>query len=197
MLIALPNPDGSFTCTLFFPHEGEYSFSSLSTPEKVLDFFSHQFSDAVPLIPNLAEAFFANPTGNLVTVKCFPWHYQNSILLMGDAAHAIVPFFGQGMNCGFEDCTLLDECIEQHGPDWISWCGSPIPCYLRYANIRLDASGQCRTNNISERSTNHRCAFCPVGLPMSQGCRSKGHFSNQDQRGNHARRVFRSHPPQG
>ena len=118
MLIALPNPDGSFTCTLFFPHEGEYSFSSLSTPEKVLDFFSHQFSDAVPLIPNLAEAFFANPTGNLVTVKCFPWHYQNSILLMGDAAHAIVPFFGQGMNCGFEDCTLLDECIEQHGPDW-------------------------------------------------------------------------------
>ena len=118
MLIALPNPDGSFTCTLFFPHEGEYSFSSLSTPEKVHDFFSHQFSDAVPLIPNLAEAFFANPTGNLVTVKCFPWHFQNSILLMGDAAHAIVPFFGQGMNCGFEDCTLLDECIEQYGPDW-------------------------------------------------------------------------------
>jgi len=118
MLIALPNPDGSFTCTLFFPHEGEHSFASLSTPAQVLDFFNKQFSDAVPLIPDLTEAFFANPTGNLMTVKCFPWHYQNSILLMGDAAHAIVPFFGQGMNCGFEDCTLLDECIEQHWPDW-------------------------------------------------------------------------------
>ncbi len=118
MLIALPNPDGSFTCTLFFPFEGDDSFDGLSDSNQVRSFFQRQFPDAAAMIPDLADLYFANPTGALMTVKCFPWHYQNRALLMGDAAHAIVPFFGQGMNCGFEDCTVLDECIGQYWPDW-------------------------------------------------------------------------------
>ncbi len=118
MLIALPNQDGSFTCTLFFPFEGEFSFASLDTAEKVRRFFETQFPDAVPLMPTLTSDFFANPTGSLVTIKCYPWHVANQALLLGDAAHAIVPFFGQGMNCAFEDCTVLDACIEAHGDDW-------------------------------------------------------------------------------
>ncbi len=118
MLIALPNQDGSFTCTLFFPHEGEYSFDSLLDPEQVLDFFGRQFPDATALMPDLPTLYRSNPTGSLVTLKCFPWHYRDRVLLLGDAAHAIVPFFGQGMNCAFEDCTVLDECIEAYWPDW-------------------------------------------------------------------------------
>lgn len=118
MLIALPNLDGSFTCTLFFPHEGEYSFSSLLEPEQVLGFFCRQFPDATALMPDLTTLYRTNPTGSLVTLKCFPWHYRDRVLLLGDAAHAIVPFFGQGMNCAFEDCTVLDECIEAYWPDW-------------------------------------------------------------------------------
>jgi kynurenine 3-monooxygenase len=118
MLIALPNQDGSFTCTLFFPYQGENSFASLVTPEKVLDFFREQFPDAVPLIPGLQTDFSNNPTGDLVTIKSFPWHIEGKVLLLGDAAHAIVPFYGQGMNCAFEDCTVLDECIEKFGSDW-------------------------------------------------------------------------------
>jgi kynurenine 3-monooxygenase len=118
MLIALPNLDGSFTCTLFLPFEGENSFDSLSAPEKVCAFFQQQFPDAVPLLPDLVEQFFAHPTGALVTIKCFPWSVADKVLLLGDAAHAMVPFFGQGMNCAFEDCTYLDACIEQYAPDW-------------------------------------------------------------------------------
>jgi kynurenine 3-monooxygenase len=118
MLIALPNLDGSFTCTLFFPHRGELSFESLSSEEKVLEFFKTQFPDAVPLMPTLLEDFFANPTGSLVTIKCDPWSVENKALLLGDAAHAIVPFFGQGMNCAFEDCTVLNECLEKFDDDW-------------------------------------------------------------------------------
>lgn len=118
MLIALPNPDGSFTCTLFFPFDGEYSFASLSTPDRVSRFFKTQFPDVVQLMPDLESLFFSNPTGTMVTVKCFPWHHEDRALLLGDAAHAIVPFFGQGMNCAFEDCTVLGECIDQDWPDW-------------------------------------------------------------------------------
>jgi kynurenine 3-monooxygenase len=118
MLIALPNLDGSFTCTFFFPFEGEESFASLNTEEKVLSFFQKQFPDAVPLMPTLVEDFFTNPTGAMVTIKCNPWYVEDKVVLLGDAAHAIVPFFGQGMNCAFEDCTYLDACIEKHGDDW-------------------------------------------------------------------------------
>ncbi len=118
MLIALPNLDGSFTCTLFFPFDGELSFKSLNSEKAVLNFFQTQFPDAVPLMPTLREDFFTNPTGSLVTVKCQPWHVEEKALLLGDAAHAIVPFFGQGMNCAFEDCTVLNECLPQQGPNW-------------------------------------------------------------------------------
>jgi kynurenine 3-monooxygenase len=118
MFIALPNLDGSFTCTLFLPFEGENSFDSLSSAEKVTAFFQQQFPDAVPLLPELVEQFFAHPTGALVTIKCFPWYVTDSVLLLGDAAHAMVPFYGQGMNCAFEDCTALDACIAQYAPDW-------------------------------------------------------------------------------
>jgi len=118
MLIALPNIDGSFTCTLFFPFEGETSFQSLDTKEKVSNFFKKTFTDAVPLMPTLEEDFFNNPTSSLVTVKCFPWIREDRFALIGDAAHAIVPFFGQGMNCGFEDCSVLNQLMDDYGDDW-------------------------------------------------------------------------------
>lgn len=113
MLIALPNFDGSFTCTLFLPFEGALSFEKLQTEQEVIAFFNEQFPDAVPLMPTLTETFFGNPTGSMVTVKCFPWHYGGKALLVGDAAHAIVPFFGQGMNCGFEDLSVLADLMDE------------------------------------------------------------------------------------
>ncbi|HEY0702376.1 MAG TPA: NAD(P)/FAD-dependent oxidoreductase [Candidatus Acidoferrales bacterium] len=118
MLIALPNPDGTFGCILFLPFEGENSFAKIDTGESVREFFTSHFCDAVPLIPHLTEQFFANPTGSMVTVKCQPWHRNGKVLILGDAAHAIVPFFGQGMNCAFEDCTVFLELLDRHGPDW-------------------------------------------------------------------------------
>jgi kynurenine 3-monooxygenase len=118
MLIALPNTDGSFTCTLFFPFEGATSFASIDTKEKLHIFFKSTFKDAYELMPTLADDFFNNPTSSLVTVKCFPWVRDNRFALIGDAAHAIVPFFGQGMNCGFEDCRVLNTLIDQHNEDW-------------------------------------------------------------------------------
>ena len=118
MLIALPNLDGSFTCTLFFPFAGEQSFEKLDTEEKVTTFFKKTFPGIIQLIPDLNNQFFHNPVSSLVTVKCFPWIRGDKFALIGDAAHAIVPFFGQGMNCGFEDCRILDELIEQNGDDW-------------------------------------------------------------------------------
>ncbi len=118
MLIALPNLDKSFTCTLFFPMEGALSFSQLDTREKVENFFATNFADAIPLMPNYIDDFFNNPTSTLVTVKCFPWIREDKFALIGDAAHALVPFFGQGMNCGFEDCRILDELIDLHNDDW-------------------------------------------------------------------------------
>jgi kynurenine 3-monooxygenase len=118
MLIALPNMDGSFTCTLFFPFEGDPSFATLDTKEKVRQFFNKTFADASALMPGLEKDFFENPTSSLITVKCYPWIRNDKFALIGDAAHAIVPFFGQGMNCGFEDCSVLDGLIGIHGIDW-------------------------------------------------------------------------------
>lgn len=114
MLIALPNLDKTFTCTLFFPFEGEKSFEAIDTKEKMLDFFNKTFPDAVALMPTLADDYFSNPVSSLVTVKCFPWTYKNKLALVGDAAHAIVPFFGQGMNCGFEDCVVMNDLMEKY-----------------------------------------------------------------------------------
>lgn len=118
MLIALPNLDKTFTCTLFFPFEGPASFDRLKTEEDVRQFFQENFPDAVPLMKDYLHEFFHNPTSSLVTVKCSPWIRGDYFALIGDAAHAIVPFFGQGMNCGFEDCRVLDELIGTYGEDW-------------------------------------------------------------------------------
>ena len=113
MMIALPNPDGSFTCTLFWEFEGPRSFGSVKTDEQVRRFFEEEFPDAVPLMPNLPDDFRENPTGSLVTIRCGPWFYRDKVVLVGDAAHAVVPFYGQGMNAAFEDCVVLDECLTQ------------------------------------------------------------------------------------
>jgi kynurenine 3-monooxygenase len=118
MLIALPNLDKTFTCTLFFPFEGATSFKELDTEQKVKAFFEMTFPDALPLMPDYINEFFHNPTSALVTVKCSPWIRDDRFALIGDAAHAIVPFFGQGMNAGFEDCRILDELIGQYNDDW-------------------------------------------------------------------------------
>lgn len=118
MMIALPNPDGSFTCTLFWQFEGAESFASVRGDEAVRRFFGREFPDAVPLMPTLLEDFNAHPTGSMVTVRCRPWHHGGKIALVGDAAHAVVPFYGQGMNAAFEDCIVLDECLKRHAPNW-------------------------------------------------------------------------------
>jgi len=118
MLIALPNLDGSFTVTLFLSYdEGEYHFNNLTTEEKITAFFEQEFPDALALIPNIKDEFLNNPTGPLGTVKCSPWFYKNTLLL-GDAAHAIVPFYGQGMNASFEDVVVLDEILNQELESW-------------------------------------------------------------------------------
>ena len=122
MLIALPNMDKSFTCTLFFPTEGKRSFKSLRTPELVTEFFHTYFEDVLPLVENFPNAFFDNPTGKLGTVYTDEWQYNNQYCLIGDAAHAVVPFFGQGMNASFEDCEVLMQCLDEAQGNWEGVC---------------------------------------------------------------------------
>ena len=118
MLIALPNNDCSFTCTLFFPMTGTKSFETVKTEKDILDLFQSQFHDAIKLIPNLMEDFQKNSTGDLASVYCKPWHLGDKALLIGDAAHAVVPFFGQGMNASFQDCSTLAKLMGQNKNDW-------------------------------------------------------------------------------
>jgi kynurenine 3-monooxygenase len=118
MLIAMPNLDGSFTCTLFLPFEGQLSFESLDTRVKAREFFKTHFAIVMKDIENLIEDFFRNPTSAMVTMKCYPWTYWDKVALVGDSAHAIVPFYGQGMNAGFEDIFVLNELIKGHGDNW-------------------------------------------------------------------------------
>ncbi|SHF94580.1 kynurenine 3-monooxygenase [Flavobacterium segetis] len=118
MLMGLSNLDGSFTCTLFMPFEGENSFEQLQDEKSLVAFFATYFPDTVAVIPDLVEDFFKNPTSYLVKMKCYPWTYKDKLALIGDAAHAIVPFYGQGMNAGFEDITILNDLIGQYGDDW-------------------------------------------------------------------------------
>ncbi len=155
MLIALPNLDGSFTCTLFFPFEarpddpvgrGDASFASLDSAAKVKSFFQKTFPDTVSLMPTLGEDFFNNPVSSLVTVKCYPWIRGDEFALIGDAAHAIVPFFGQGMNCGFEDCYVLDGLIEKHGDDW----AGILSAYQQQRKPDCDAIADMALNNFIE-----------------------------------------------
>ncbi len=117
MLIALPNTDGSFTVTLFLPYQGPTSFASLSDESAVFEFFREQFPDAIQLIPNLVSEFFNNQTGELGTIRCSPWNAGGNLLILGDAAHAVVPFHGQGMNCAFEDCSEFNRCMDFYN-DW-------------------------------------------------------------------------------
>jgi kynurenine 3-monooxygenase len=117
MLIALPNMDKSFTCTLFMPNTGAVSFETLKTETDIIDFFNTYFSDALPLLENFPQSFFKNPTGRLATVYAQNWHSEN-FCLIGDAAHAVVPFFGQGMNASFEDCNVLMDCIHKGNDNW-------------------------------------------------------------------------------
>ncbi len=145
MLIALPNLDGSFTCTLFFQFDGEESFSAINTREQAQAFFQKYFPDAIEKMPGYLDDFFSNPTSSLVTVRCYPWVFEDSACLIGDAAHAIVPFFGQGMNCGFEDCRIFDELMSQH-KDW----SSLFQAYQKSRKSNADAIAHLALNNFIE-----------------------------------------------
>lgn len=145
MMIALPNPDDSFTCTLFFPFEGDPSFASLSSNKEIKSFFTETFPDATKLIPQLINDFNTNPTGSLVTIKCFPWVKKNT-LLIGDAAHAIVPFYGQGMNAGFEDCRILNELLDRHADNF----ESAFSEFQSTRKIDADAIAQLAFDNFIE-----------------------------------------------
>ncbi|HTF18627.1 MAG TPA: NAD(P)/FAD-dependent oxidoreductase [Chryseolinea sp.] len=145
MLIALPNLDGSFTGTLFFPFEGSPSFQSLREPEQVAAFFARVFPDALSLIPDLQEQYANNPTSSLVTVRCYPWHVNRTFLL-GDAAHAIVPFYGQGMNAGFEDCRVLNELLIRFSND----LSQALPEFERSRKPDTDAIAELALDNFIE-----------------------------------------------
>jgi kynurenine 3-monooxygenase len=145
MMIALPNPDGSFTCTLFFPFDGNTSFQSLNTNSEVIRFFENTFPDAVKLMPTLLDDYNTNPTSSLVTVRCYPW-VKNNTLLIGDAAHAIVPFFGQGMNAGFEDCRILNEMLDHEQDDW----KKVLPLFQQSRKPDADAIAQLALDNFIE-----------------------------------------------
>jgi kynurenine 3-monooxygenase len=119
MMIANPNPDHSFSCTLFMPHAGtEVSFAGINTPDALLRLFATSFPDALQRMPRLADEFFSRPTGSLPTVEGGPWHVGGKVVLLGDAAHALVPFFAQGMNSAFEDCSFFMECLERANDAW-------------------------------------------------------------------------------
>ncbi|MFN7021284.1 MAG: FAD-dependent oxidoreductase, partial [Phycisphaerales bacterium] len=151
MMIALPNPDRSFTCTLFWPFTGDHGLDSLRTPDEVLAFFSRHYPDAVPLMPTLADDYLRNPSSSLVTVRCRPWiHFtsdrRRAALLLGDAAHAIVPFYGQGMNCAFEDCRVLAETLDAHGHDF----AAALPEYQHLRKPNADAIADMALDNFTE-----------------------------------------------
>lgn len=145
MMIALPNPDGSFTCTLFLDFVGERSFASLKSDDEIRRFIDSEFPDAVPLMPDLLKDFRENPTGSLVTVRCGPWHYKDKVALLGDAAHAVVPFYGQGMNAAFEDCVVFDECLKQSAD-----VGGALREYSAHRKPNTDALADLAVQNFIE-----------------------------------------------
>jgi kynurenine 3-monooxygenase len=146
MLIALPNVDGTFTCTLFFSLEGEHeSFAALDTPARARTFFADVFPDALALMPDFDAQWAQNPVSSLCTVRCSPWH-RGRTFLVGDAAHAIVPFFGQGMNCGFEDCTVLMQILDETGDDW----DRALPLYSERRKPNGDAIATLALENFVE-----------------------------------------------
>ncbi|WP_298139239.1 NAD(P)/FAD-dependent oxidoreductase [Flavobacterium sp.] len=149
MLMALANLDGTFTCTLFMPHDGENSFESLQSNEQLVDFFAKYFPDTKEVIPNLVQDFFKNPTSYLVTMKCFPWTFSDKVALIGDACHAIVPFYGHGMNAGFEDITVLEQMIEKYGDDWANLLND----YENSRKPNTDAIAELSYRNFMEMSS--------------------------------------------
>ncbi|MBC6410531.1 MAG: FAD-dependent monooxygenase [Ekhidna sp.] len=145
MLIALPNQDKTFTCTLFFPFEGATSFHSLMNENGILSFFEGYFPDVLPLIPDVAEQYQKNLTSSLVTIKSCPW-YKNRTLILGDASHAIVPFYGQGMNAGFEDVRLFTELAEKMNWEW----QKILPAFSSIRKQDTDAISELALNNFIE-----------------------------------------------
>jgi kynurenine 3-monooxygenase len=145
MMIALPNPGGNFTCTLFMPFEGKPGIDDLKTREDITAFFDTYFPDAMPMMPGLVDDYLNNPTGMLTTMRCYPW-VNGKNALMGDSAHAVVPFYGQGMNCSFEDCVVLDECIEELGGDWTN----VLDAYQKLRKPNADAIANLALQNFVE-----------------------------------------------
>lgn len=149
MLIAMPNLDGSFTCTLFMPFEGEVSFENIKTKEEAKAFFMTYFPNVMQDLDNLMQEFFKNPTSAMVTMKCFPWTYWDKVALIGDSAHAIVPFYGQGMNAGFEDIFVLNALIKEHNDDW----HSIFEAYEKVRKPNADAIAELSYRNFVEMSS--------------------------------------------
>ena len=145
MLIALPNTDKSFTCTLFMPNSGEVSFDSINTEKDVIQFFQTYFTDALPLLEDFPQSFFDNPTGKLATVYADEWRFKNNCLV-GDAAHAVVPFFGQGMNASFEDSVVLMDFHKKHNGDW----ENTLSDYAKHRKPDADAIAQMAIENYIE-----------------------------------------------
>ena len=149
MFIAMPNLDGSFTCTLFMPFEGEVSFEKITTTEEAKAFFSTYFPNVMHDIDNLTEDFFTNPTSAMVTMKCYPWTYWDKVALVGDSAHAVVPFYGQGMNAGFEDIYELNVLMEKYDDDW----ATIFQCYQEQRKPNADAIAELSYRNFVEMSS--------------------------------------------
>ncbi len=146
MMIALPNPDRSFTCTLFWPTHGRQSFSSLGSPAAIERYFGTHYPDLIPLAPNLVDDYQHNPVGVLGTVRCTPWQVDGHVGLIGDAAHAIVPFYGQGANCAFEDVVELDRCLDECGDHW----PSALPLYQHRRQANAEAIARMALTNFVE-----------------------------------------------
>jgi kynurenine 3-monooxygenase len=149
MLMALANLDGSFTCTLFMPFEGENSFEQLKDEASLVAFFANYFPDTKEVIPDLVRDFFKNPTSYLAIMKCYPWAFEDKVALIGDASHAIVPFYGHGMNAGFEDITILSQMITKYGDDWKTVFSE----YQKSRKPNADAIAELSLRNFIEMST--------------------------------------------
>ena len=151
MLMALPNPDKTFTCTLFAPFDGPDGFSEIPDAQSARAYFESHFPDVLDLVPNFDKDWNTNPTSSLVTTRCNPWHIENRVLLMGDAAHAIVPFYGQGMNSGFEDARVLSDLLDEYGgdPSQTEW-GDIMSKFTELRKANGDAIGDLALRNFVE-----------------------------------------------
>ncbi|HPJ53632.1 MAG TPA: NAD(P)/FAD-dependent oxidoreductase [Flavobacteriales bacterium] len=147
MMMGLANTDGGFTGTLFMPHEGEYSFGTIKDEQDLMRFFQAHFKDAIPMLPDLAEQYFRNPQSNLAIIRCAPWTHKDKVALVGDSAHAIVPFYGEGMNSGYEDCKVLNDLLNEHGDD--DW-GTVLDAYGRARKPNGDAIADLSLRNFVE-----------------------------------------------